>query len=896
MSDNYGIPAFLPVQTDTVVTEAVAGSFVETCVTATLRAVAYTNSDNTTLTVAMYRRDTGYIIEKTPYALGSAVRVLRVVPCGTVPLVVYLRADGLIEYITWNGSQWTAEETISSIGVALDATATPNGCHVLWSESGPPEVLFAGQFIDGKPTSSHYDFGTGLDTDTDVVFKAVAIDAAPNGELFVAWASTTDVSTATYSSSADRLSQVHAVYNDPSAAGFLEGLTIVARGLRNSEGHYPFVITVKPAVDVVIMFELESTNPALTGYTFLDRRNEKFYRSAMESRAFRVGDEVFVWLRSLNSMTRFLVAGVTRAQRCGISDREESLVRYDGSHQVSLAGVERDYANDGKFTWARKIESGQTYSHTGNARIGDINFLPRLSTAKFGKSVYLAGSMVRNWDGEELGDAGFQDYPIVASATPSAAGGILATGAYLIRTYVVRYNKQGERFQSVTVTTSPVNVTGPTGSIDLLINPIVATNHGDCQIEVYLTQADGDTFYLAATVANTLEAETIALSLTGADPGAIIIDPHGPDVGQELEESGPTGCEIIMNSADRLWSIGGQIPPGQVHFSKRVEPGEGAGWDAIAGFIVMDATGHPLTSLAAFGDFTVVGFQENSVYQVMGPGPSNLISAEQFDAPRCTIVDGATSHWGTISLPIGIAYWGKNGPRLLTPGGGVIPIAQRVEPLASTLTPSGVRADLAKREIVWYTEGGIGLLWNYAYENSRWAKWTNLPVAGLSDRLLVTTDGRVLTAAKSTPKDDGRRFAFRFGTGLIRPEALLQDYTKIRSVGISGEYLGPHRVRFEVYYDGNPMWSETFRWDPSDKTWLNDYTDYDNLTTEEIDALDTRDMSAQYSTHRRVERQTCKYLRVVVSDCTDRGFTPWELSFELGSMPGMGRTPINKFD
>jgi hypothetical protein len=177
---------------------------------------------------------------------------------------------------------------------------------------------------------------------------------------------------------------------------------------------------------------------------------------------------------------------------------------------------------------------------------------------------------------------------------------------------------------------------------------------------------------------------------------------------------------------------------------------------------------------------------------------------------------------------------------------------------------------------------------------SRWSRWNNLPIAGCSPNLLVTTDGRVLTQA-STPKDDGRRFEFKLSTGLIRPEQLLQDYTKIRRIGITGAYNGPHHVRMDVYYDGSPLWSERYRWEPAADTWLTAGTEFQDLTPAQIDALAPLDQSGGYATHHRTERQTCKYLRVVISDCGDQGFTPWELSFEMAQLPGLGRTPVNTF-
>jgi hypothetical protein len=907
MSDNYGIPAYIPVQTDTVVTEAV-DDYVDTCVTETFRTVGYTNVDGD-IVLLTYLRSNSYLINTTTIAISNAVAVLKVLSSGNKPMAVWRLADGHLRYTVWTGNAWGSVEDISADCDAFDAVSVPNGCHLAWIVgAGDPGVLYVGQFIDGAVSAAHYVFPTLVATAATHPDTAVAIDVSDGGEIVVAWhGEDGDISLKALSSSAVAIS---AIFHAATATAPTSGMSVVYRGLRNSEGHWPIVLYYAAAM--LTIKEIESTDAAKTGFTFHTIRTETIPLVLMETRAFRVGDEVFVWVRGTNSNTHMLMAGVTNALRCAVADREESLERppHNGS-MVSLANISRDPTEPRgtKLTWARKYNAG-TYSRPGNARIGDMDFLPRLSTTKFGKSTYIAGSLVRCWDGQELGDAGFQDYPIISAAVPSNGSGSIPNGVTLIRIYAVRYNKQGERFQSVTVTSDAITMSGSNDTITVTTKPVVLTNHDDVKLEVYRTQSaiSGDTFYLEKVVDNDRNAASIDIILEASDAalGLGTIDPHGPDTGQEIEEFGPPGCEIICTGTDRLWCIGGQIPAGTVVFSKRIEAGEGAGFDTLAGFVVCDATGGKLTSITPFGDSAIVAFQENKVYQVYGLGPSNLVDASGFDAPRDATVDGATTHWGTIVLPVGVAYWGADGPRILTSiGGRVEAIGEAMVPLTKTLVPSGVRADLARREVVWYTESGHAVLWNYAEvartfdsgvmaEGSRWARWNNLPIAGVSGRKLVTTDGRVLTQS-STPKDDGRRFEFKIGTGLIRPEELLQDYTKIRRVGLAGEYIGPHRVRMEIYYDGAPTFSERFRWEPATNTWLSTGDDFAAMTAAEIDALETTDTNGTYSTSHRLERETCKFIRVVVSDCGDQGFTPWELSFEMAQLPGMGRSPVNTF-
>lgn len=893
MSNSYGIPAFIPTQIDSPVQEAVGGSLVDTAINSTLRVVAYTNKVTSDVTISTYLRSSDYLLNTTVFSLGSVVVQLAARPCGRVPIVFWLRTDGVLEYTVWNGNGWEPKVIISSAAIAMDACSAGSGCHLAWLEGG----IKLGQFVDGATSTDSYGFPTTLNIAADTVAPLqVALDVSPNGEIAVAWASASHMSTAVLSDKAVKLSSTLLVVDATLTVGAEHGLTLAYRGLRNSAGHVPYVIYLAltgTSSNSTFAYEIESLSALLTNFPIVKRRQARFYNSQLASRAFRVGDEVFVWIHGTNTDTRCLLAGVTKAQRCAIADREEAAVPvHMKTGLVNLPAVTVDPSDEHRLTWARMVDIAP-YPIPGNARLGDMNFLPRLSTARFGRSAYIAGSLVRNWDGNELGDAGFHDYPRILAATPATISGVLPTGVYYIRVYAVRYNNKGERFQSVTVGSDAINVTGPTGSVDMLVKTIILSNHDDVQLEVYMTKAGLSTYYLNQVVSNNRDIDLVAFTITGNEAVGPV-DPHGPNAGQEIEEFGPTGCEIVVTAGDRLWATGGQVPRGTAVFSKLIEPNEGAGFDAIAGFVVLDASGGALTSLVGFGDSAIVGFELDKIFIINGAGPGNLVGDSGYPAPRLTIADGASTHWGTLALPVGIVFWGADGPRLLNLGDGVAQICEPVVKLTKTLTPTGVRVDLTRNEVVWYTETGDAVLWNYSGGNSRWAQWDNLPIAGVSSNYLVTTDGHLLKPA-STPKDDGRRFEFKFGTGLIRPEKLLQDYTKIRRIGLAGEYLGPHRVRITVYFDGSPMWSERYTWEPSANTWLAAAETFDALTAAQIDALATTDKSGGYSTHHRTERQTCKFLRVVISDCGDSGFVPWELSFELGQKPGMGRTSVNTF-
>ena len=876
-----GLPAYLPVQTDSSPPEGVSGDYLETCLTETYRFIAEVTT-STTITIWAIDRATGVVLDKSTVAAVDPISDLRLFVSGGTPVILY-RATDLV-MTNWTGSGWELPSTVQASVDAYDVAVVTGGFHVYW-RSGT--TLALGRFSGVAAVDQPYAFGThsGYALGGITPNGPVAIDVAEDGRVGFAIASSTGIWVTTKQFDMEDQSEQFQITTD---AGPWDALTIKFRRLSDTNGHYPLVVYACEGADTgVQIWERMASDPGV-GVDLLALGSTTRFNSTIASKAFRVGDEVFCWLRASNSNTLYLIAGAASPQVCGIADREEAPDR-------ALVMVNPDPLDEHTLTWVRTYDAGD-YTRAGNARIGDINFLPQLSAARYGRSVYLAGSHVRCYDGLELGDAGFHDYPIVTGGVAGTTGA-LSNGDYRVRVYPVRYNRRGERFMGAAITSDAVTLASSDDSIAWTIKTVPVTNHDDVVLEVYRTEAGGTTYYYEGSVENDLDAVAVTFTSTMSD-AALIGQPgdsHETGVASldELEEFGPLGCAMLATAGDRLWGAGGQVPPGVVQFSKLYEQGEGAGFDAIAGTQVVDVQGGAVTSLVGFSDTVITAFLADRIYVVAGAGPDNY-GQGGFGVPQLVLADGALNHAGTAVLPIGIVFWGHGGPRLLTPGFQTQNISEPVRALADTLTPTGVRVDFARREVVWYTSGGDALLWNYS-SNSRWARWSGLPVAGCSPSCLVTPAGRLLTPDEDTRHDDGRRFRFTFATGNIRLEALLAGGVAFRRLGMAGELRGECSPRFRVYYDGSPGWSEEFRWEPAEGTWLTSTESVADLTPAEVDALETRDRSGALGTHKRVARQDCHYFRVEVSDVGDYGFTPWELSMEIGAKPGLGRTPVNTF-
>lgn len=631
--------------------------------------------------------------------------------------------------------------------------------------------------------------------------------------------------------------------------------------------------------------------------TQMDSIGTHKFKCYLQSRAFRVGDEVFVWMKSGNFSVNFLLSGVYKPIVCGYADFGEASVvnvLLIGAIGRTLPDVSRNESNQYKFTWARKVVTPDIGSNS--FRYSEIDFLPQITTARYGSSVYLSGSAIQNFDGFECTNAGFQDLPIVSSGVASAVGG-LSTGNYQIRVYAVRYNHKGERFISPALT-SPVVAATAGQRITWQIQSLQSVTADDVFFEIYRTAANGTTFNLEGTVLNNKNVATISFITTLSD-ATIAANPGDPFQAQlgglaQLLEKGPTGCRVIMTYNDRLWGSGGQVPAGKVQFSKLKRDEFGLAFSTLINTAIVDSEAGEIVSIGGMNDAVIV-FQKEKISVIQGEGPDNF-GRGNFPAARFAAAKGATTHYGTVLTDAGLVYWNEGGPHLFTGQFTVENISDAVRPLAITLVPTGVRINPQKQEVIWYTSGGTALLWDYK-SGSRWATWSNLFVNGVSSTALAFRNGLLMLPDDTVYTDGGQEYIFSGRTAQLTADKLLQGYSILRRYGMVGNYLGEHTVTFRVYYNGSPLWEENETWEPETDTYLQPASAFADLTAAQVDALASVDKSGNYATHRRARRQNCQRFQLEFLDNGPNGpsFSPQYLEFELGARPGFGRGPKTTF-
>jgi hypothetical protein len=862
-----GIPAHLPLVTDEEL--PVNDTQIDAALTTKFKVVVTASATKVSATVI--ERATGTILSTTDVSgTTAAPGVLAVVSVGDVPTVLWSdTSDSKLRIRRYVGGGWTTEDFITSDPVTrYDAVVTTDFSTLYVAYLTGTTIKLV-----ERDWRNQVSVRTLATSHTPTAASAVALAIGASGTLAVAYlVFTAPSSWVTYIDTLSAAGAVVATYSNDEGATEPTYIAVTPRLKPDTYTLYSY----KGGTLVMMVQDVRTT----------------LHNVGIASRPFNVGAETFVWLRAGNSGTCLLLAGSVSPYVVGAADRETGKAIADALG-VAPPRPALDPLGDGTLlTWTRQyVHDTVTGTPDYRPRLGTMDFLPALSTARYGRSLYTSGSCVKNWDGRVLRDAGFHDYPKITGNTDETGGGLTAGGVYSWKVRAVRYNDLGERFESAAVAYGPITLTNTKAT--LTINGVLCSEDGitdtGVTLEVYRQYLDGP-FLLEGTVANSRTGAVTFVSSASDDAIADnAADPHG--VGGELERWAPLGCAYLASVGDRLWGAGGQVGTGRVQFSLAIDDGFGAGFDDLAGYA--DVADDEITTIAGLNDAIMISTARRW-YVLGGGGPDNEGNGG-FSTPELVLAAGASSHAGTALTPAGTAFWSDGGPMLLTSAFQTEPIGAAVRALAETLTPVGVQVDTARQEVVWFC-GGTALLMNYATGAPRWSIWSTPQIAGVSDHYLVTANGRLLRESSAAHGDDGAPFAVTIRTGNISPQQLLDGANKVRRIGVSGEYNGPHQLRFRVYYNGSPGWSDEFVWSPSDGTWLTAVSDMADLTPAALDAMTWRDHSGAYLVANRVTRQDCAYLQVEITDIGAAGptFTPHELSFELAvARPGYARNPVN---
>lgn len=480
-----------------------------------------------------------------------------------------------------------------------------------------------------------------------------------------------------------------------------------------------------------------------------------------------------------------------------------------GTTGFAWCGTERrrvDLGGDSRTGYAARAPRDITFTFDSNdAR----------RCARLGKTVYVAGSQIMQWDGESLTECNFHVYPFYFSAI-DAGGGSVVTGSYGLKNSWRWMNARGEIERSSTATVGSVDITG--GRIQwvngLALNHTLKTSRPPA-VEFWRTEVNpvaDSPFYLVSSFDPAVTSNpnryiandhTLADLLStdfhddAADTSISILETH-PENGAELENLPPPPARLIASNDVRLFLA--RIPgePTRIYYSKQRIDGMVASFnDALVTEVPPE--GGEITGISFLNE-TLIIFKETAIYALAGDGFTNTGEGANYGPARLIARDvGAVSQEAIGISDKGLFFKSSKGWYLLDRGWQTQYIGAAVVDYDSDTilgvdvmdSQHQIRCVSASRQLIFDTLAG------------QWAEWsidTGVTPVG-SDiyqnrHIIVATNGiRKQATTASSPE-----FGLEIETGWIKLTDI-QGAARVRWCELLGEWLSDHSIRIRIAYN-----------------------------------------------------------------------------------------------
>lgn len=540
-----------------------------------------------------------------------------------------------------------------------------------------------------------------------------------------------------------------------------------------------------------------------------------------------------------------------------------------------------------------QTSQGKTPYQAPVADVIDLDFLHPLSVTVQGKSAFIAGAQVWEYDGRRLTEAGFHLAPEVDMV--SDTGTALATPlTYRVELFDVSEKGEQTRSASIPYKTKTEVLAGQTDLSTIWVGPSwrrgsAVLTFQSLNSAVYLESSRDPT--KSPAFGATFAAHAYGMPATYR-PGAVSGDEeiHPSSTIGYLQPNSFPACELIATGNNRLWLAGGQVPIGSVTTSMLYQPGFAAGWNDYNTQHI-EGLADPVVDFAFLQDSAFV-FKTNNVYLVNSDGPDNFGQGPQWPPPRQLSVGGTPFRNSAVSTPEGVMFVSNAGAKLINYAGGMSPIGDADPELFKGKIVAAVNF-ASKDQVRWYKSNGDAVVFDY--REGRFSTWTGLEcrTAFVANEraYLVRLGGYLWREAYGTEEvwqDDTTsiemliRTAWNpMGTGEI-------GYGRCRRIAWTGEFRGDHNVRMRTFYNESAVHEDEYvlNWATQGAlatSWGSDFWGFGAWGGASEDKI--------WRWAWRPSRNKCSVIMFELSDlgANSAGFVPVCYGFEIGRRGGLDR-------
>lgn len=504
--------------------------------------------------------------------------------------------------------------------------------------------------------------------------------------------------------------------------------------------------------------------------------------------------------------------------------------------QGCLPGVQRISAN--RYRWLglerRVIELSAPEDNTPSTGYAarspvditiDFDAKAARRAAQIGRTLYVAGGQVLQFDGQSLVELGYHTAPWYFDMLELGTGSP-AIPADSIHTFYLTFgweNARGELDRS-TSQVSGQGTTSATARWQLDPKPLSVTRKAGAAIEAWRTQTapvpDAPAYLItskdpADTGDNGYEAnDPTAASQTITDnftDATLATKELYPESGAVLASIAPPSASIIYASDERIFLAGLAENPYRLAYSKLRSAGSVASFnDAL--FVDLPRFGGPITAVAEFYGNVVV-FQESAVFSLPGSGFDNIGGGSNYGPPQLVASDvGAESQEAVVLTPEGLVFKSAKGWHIFDRGFTVRYIGDDVDAFDDeTVLASHVLEDQHELRVLTSERCLV-----YDFVAKQWAHWTltdGVSATLWQGQYVYATDEYILIEdqLRVTPA----YYSMVVETAWIKLSGL-QGFGRCRHASVMGRYLSEHTLKVEVGRDGNDEYFQSKVWTPPD--------------------------------------------------------------------------------
>jgi hypothetical protein len=469
------------------------------------------------------------------------------------------------------------------------------------------------------------------------------------------------------------------------------------------------------------------------------------------------------------------------------------------------------------------------YSQTG-INLATLAFgTTGLDTAEIGQDLHITGGFLWMYDGNLPVEHNFFLYPDTDIANPadqatwSDTGGAMAAkpdgstndNAYYYQFTYEWTDNQGNAFRSAPSIPIAVTTTGSgtAGSVTLHIPTLRLTYKiaSPVKLVVYRWSVAQEVYYQTTSISSPLlndpTVDTVTFVDTNADAtilGNNIIYTNGG----VLEDVNAPASNIFTLFDTRLWIVDAEDqnllwPSKQVIEATPVEMS-----DLLTIFIPQTVgtnipTG-PIKSLSVMDDKLIIG-KTNAFVYMNGTGPDNTGENGAYSPPIfITASVGCANQQSFVLIPSGLMFQSSKGIWLLGRDLSTQYIGAPVEALTTGATVISAVSVPETNFVLFVMDSGITILYDYFY--GQWGTFVGVPaVSSCIYQNLHTFINKYGAAYQETPGkylDGSNPVLMAFTTGPIRIGGL-QGYQRAFFFYLLGEWISPHKLFVEIYYDYN---------------------------------------------------------------------------------------------